>query len=129
MSSERSATPDPVPRIVGNTSALANAIGTDGSGAVWRLGMTDRDLDANVIELPPGDEIAAHDGPDLDVLVHVLAGSGELETETGTIALVPGALVWLPQRARRRFVAGPEGLRYFSVHHRKPGLTITAAPR
>jgi len=34
MSSERSATPDPVPRIVGDTSALANAIGTDGSGAV-----------------------------------------------------------------------------------------------
>ncbi|HWL02089.1 MAG TPA: DUF2249 domain-containing protein [Microbacteriaceae bacterium] len=118
----------PLPRVLGDTAALPEAIGSDGAGSVWQLAPAERDLDANVIELPAGDEIAAHDGPDLDVLVHVLAGAGTLETELGTIELAPGSLVWLPRRARRRFLAGPDGLRYFSVHRRKPALSITTAP-
>lgn len=101
---------------------------TDGSGAVWRLTPAERSLDANIIRLPPGDEIARHHGPDLDVLIHVIDGSGTLETETGEIALTPGALVWLPPRSSRRFIAGADGLRYFSVHRRKPGLWISAKP-
>jgi len=117
----------PLPRVLGDTSALPDAIGSGGSGSVWQLAPLERDLDANVIELPAGDEIAAHDGPDLDVLVHVAAGSGTLETETGAIELTPGALVWLPRRSRRRFVAGPDGLRYLSVHRRKPALSISSA--
>ena len=45
------------------------------------------------------------------------------------IDLVPGQIVWLPRRSRRRFTADAEaGLRYFSVHQRKQGLTITARP-
>ncbi len=102
--------------------------GAEVSGAVWRLTPADRSLDANIIRLPPGDEIARHDGPELDVLIHVLEGSGTLVTETGEIPLTPGALVWLPPRSSRRFVAGADGLRYFSVHGRKPGLSIGARP-
>lgn len=101
---------------------------TDASGAVWRLTPAERGLDANIIRLPPGDEIARHTGPDLDVLIHVLEGTGTLETEAGELPLTPGALVWLPPRSQRRFVAGAEGLRYFSVHPRKPGLSISARP-
>lgn len=118
----------PLPRVIGDTAALPATIGAAGSGSVWQLAPAERDLDANVIELPAGDEIAAHDGPDLDVLVHVLAGAGTLETETGAVALQPGNLVWLPRRARRRFIAGDEGLRYVSVHRRKPALSIMPAP-
>ncbi len=113
-----------LPHIVGDSSELPAL----GGGSAWRLEPSERDLDANIIDLSAGDEIAAHDGPDLDVLIHVLAGTGTLETEDGDIPLDPGKIVWLPPRSRRRFVAGPEGLRYFSVHKRKPGLTITAAP-
>ena len=101
---------------------------TDASGAVWRLTPAERSLDANIIRLPPRDEIARHDGPELDVLIHVIDGSGTLETEAGEIALTPGALVWLPPRSPRRFVAGAGGLRYFSVHRRKPGLSISPHP-
>ena len=117
-----------VPRIVADTAALLAELGADQAGSVWQLTPASRDLDANIIALPPGDEIAAHDGPDLDVLIHVLAGSGTLETAAGKIALATGALVWLPRRSRRRFAAGPEGLRYFTVHHRKPALSISARP-
>jgi len=113
-----------LPRIVGDTSALPMSRG----GSAWQLDPATRGLDANIIDLPPGDEIAAHAGPDLDVLIHVLTGSGVLETDGGEIALDAGALVWLPPRSRRRFVAGPGGIRYFSVHQRKPGLSIGRAP-
>jgi quercetin dioxygenase-like cupin family protein len=109
------------PRVLINTVAAARA---DGPGAVWKLAETERDLDANLIVLPAGERIDAHDGPDLDVLVHVVAGSGRLETEAGRIDLSPGALAWLPRRSRRAFTAGPDGLRYLTVHRRRQALTL-----
>lgn len=108
-----------LPRLVGD------ALGASGpAGSVWRLDPAERGLDANVIVLPAGDEIRSHTGPELDVLIVVLAGSGILETEADAVALEPGGIIWLPARSQRRFVAGDEGLRYFSVHGRKPGLGI-----
>lgn len=115
-----------LPRIVGDSGA-AGELAPGRGGSAWRLEPADRGLDANVIVLPPGDAIAEHEGPDLDVLIHVLAGSGALGTEGGEIPLAPGALVWLPPRSRRRVEAGAEGLRYFSVHRRKQGLSIGRA--
>lgn len=115
----------PLPRVLTDTLALAAAHDADPSGAVFRLTMGNRDLDSNVIALPPQGSIGEHVGPDLDVLLHVIAGSGTLATEGAEVALVPGALVWLPRRSRRRFSAGPEGLRYLSVHQRKAGLGLT----
>lgn len=111
------------PLLVGDANAE-----TDAAGAVWRLTPEERGLDANIIRLPAGDEIARHLGPDIDVLIHVLEGSGILETDAGEIALATGALVWLPPRSQRRFVAGQDGLRYFSVHRRKPALSIGQRP-
>lgn len=112
-----------IPVVVGDAGA------GDGSGAVWRLEPGERTLDANVIHLPAGDGIAEHAGPELDVLIHVIEGGGTLATEGGDIALVPGALVWLPKRSRRAFAAGEEGLRYLSIHQRKPrvGLSLRGA--
>jgi len=96
------------------------------------LEMPERDLDSNVIALPPGRRIDWHVGPDLDVLVHVLAGSGRIDTtpdgSTG-IEVATGDLVWLPRRSGRSFVAGPDGMRHLTVHHRRhPGLTIGSGP-
>ena len=68
----------------------------------------------------------AHTGPDLDVLIHVLAGSGELTTELDTIPMEAGALLWLPRLARRQFTAGPNGLSYLTVHQRRKALALTA---
>lgn len=116
-----------LPRVVGMIDETMDATGTV-AGAVWRLTPPGRGLDANVIALPAGDEIARHDGPDLDVLILGLDGAGTLETAGDDIALTPGILVWLPPRSQRRFIAGPQGLRYFSVHRRKGGLTIGTAP-
>jgi quercetin dioxygenase-like cupin family protein len=99
------------------------------SGAVWKLEIRDRDLDSNIIALPPGGAIDAHAGPDLDVLVHVLGGSGTLSAERRTLDLEPGALVWLPRRSVRQFSAGPGGLRYLTVHRRRQALVLDPSTR
>lgn len=117
----------PLPRILVDTTEIASDPGEpDTRGAVWRLEERERHLDANVIALPPGGGIAQHAGPEEDVLLHVLAGSGTLWAELGELELAAGALVWLPRRARRQIDAGPEGLRYMTVHRRKQGLQIRA---
>jgi uncharacterized protein (DUF2249 family) len=114
----------PLPRVLANTAAVADAAQADVTGAVWKLGVRDRDLDSNVIALPPGRGIDAHTGPELDVLVHVLAGSGQLATELGTLDLTAGDLLFLPRRSRRQFTAGPDGLRYLTVHQRRQALLL-----
>jgi hypothetical protein len=110
----------PMPRILCDAREVAAGQYDSGaSGAVWKLGMSQRHLDSNIIRLPPDSRIEAHAGPDLDVLLLVLDGDGELSTETGTLDLRPGALVWLPRLSRREITAGVTGLSYLTVHPRR----------
>lgn len=123
-------TSTPLPRVLVDADIVAEQSETaDAVGAVWRLEARERDLDSNIIALPPGRGIDAHFGPDLDVLIHILAGGGTLGAERGAIDLAPGQLLWLPRRSRRQFTAGPEGLRYLTVHQRRQALVLdTRAP-
>jgi uncharacterized protein (DUF2249 family) len=116
----------PLPRALADTTALASTA-ADATGVAWKLRMRERDLDSNIIALAPGATIDAHAGPDVDVLIHVLAGDGQLATELDAIALRAGSLIWLPRRSRRQFTAGPGGLRYLTVHQRRQALTLTTA--
>lgn len=116
-----------VPRVLANTASLSAAgTATDAEGAVWRIDIQARQLDANVIRLGANGQIETHLGPDLDVLLHVLHGSGRIITAVGPVPVTVGALVWLPRRSRRAIVAGPDGLTYLSVHQRRPGLSIAS---
>lgn len=118
-----------LPRIVGDLQKLVTGPGAaDATGAVWKLQMNQRHLDANLIRLPPGDRIANHTGPAHDVLISIIAGAGDLATETGALPLRVGLLAWLPRLSRREIIAGPAGLTYLTVHPRRPGLTIAPAP-
>ncbi|CAL9352195.1 hypothetical protein C1708_30435 [Streptomyces sp. DH-12] len=127
MTSEHTGTPDaeaPLPRILCDTAALA-ADGGDGSaGALWRLAESGRQLDANVVRLPPGHRVDTHREPDLDVLLLVLAGHGTLTAPDGEHPLPTGTLTWLPHGSTRALAAGPDGLTYLTVHRRRPGMTI-----
>ena len=114
-----------LPRILADTGQLtAGDDAPDAAGAVWKLAMRQRDLDSNIIRLPPGRGIDSHVGPDLDVLLLVLAGTGELGTERGSVDLRPGLLAWLPRRSRRQISPGPQGLTYLTVHDRRQALTL-----
>ncbi|AXT84285.1 hypothetical protein C6I20_03130 [Aeromicrobium sp. A1-2] len=118
-----------LPRVLANTAALASAAEPDANGAIWNLPVRQRDLDANVIRLLPGGSIAEHAGPDIDVLIHVIDGTGHLITERGRLELSLGDVVWLPQHSRRQFTAGAEGIRYLTVHRRRHGLVLEPATR
>lgn len=116
--------PTPAPGVVTDTVRLVREATEAERGALWRLAEPARQLDSNVIRLPPDAGVDAHVEPDLDVLVCVVGGSGGLETAEGRQDLGPGAVVWLPHGSRRALAAGPEGLVYLTVHRRRPGLTV-----
>lgn len=88
--------------------------------------MRTRDLDSNLIQLPPFGTVEAHSGPDLDVLVHVVHGTGLLTSELDVLELHAGSLLWLPPRSQRAFNAGADGLQYLTVHQRRQGLSLTS---
>ncbi|MFJ5998838.1 cupin domain-containing protein [Streptomyces sp. NPDC092370] len=117
----------PVPRVLCNTASLA-ASDPASSGALWRLAETGRQLDANLIRVPPRTSIDAHAEPDLDVLLLVVAGDGTLGSAAGPSPLEPGSLVWLPHGSVRSMAAGESGLSYVTVHRRRPGLQIQGRP-
>ena len=119
----------PLPQVLGDTRAFVDgADADDPAGAVWRLEMSQRQLDANVVKLRPDEKIAAHAEPRLDVLLLVLGGGGSMTTETATEDVHPGTLVWLPRGSRRELQAGAAGLTYLTVHTRRPGLSIQPGP-
>lgn len=119
----------PLPRILCDTATVAAESDPDATGAVWKLRMRQRDLDSNIIRLRPDTSIDAHTGPDLDVLLIVLDGTGQITTELDTLELHSGALVWLPCHSRRQFTAGPDGLSYLTVHQRRQSLVLDTTAR
>ncbi|MGW7362401.1 cupin domain-containing protein [Streptomyces sp. NPDC054841] len=106
---------------------LADDASAERGGALWRLAEGGRQLDANVVRLPPDAGIGEHVEPDLDVLLYVAAGSGLLDVDGVRHEVTAGSVVWLPHGSRRALRAGPEGLVQLSVHRRRPGLVIKSA--
>lgn len=93
-------------------------------GAVWSITGADRELDANLIRLPPGEAIDVHVGAEVDVLIHVVTGAGFLVLPEAEQPLRVGDVALLPRRSERGFRAGPEGLEYLTVHRRRQALRI-----
>ncbi|MFJ3701448.1 MULTISPECIES: hypothetical protein [unclassified Streptomyces] len=118
------------PQVLAVLDEVLASAATGERGALWRLAEQGRELDANVVKLPPGAGVAEHQEDVLDVLLVVLAGTGSLRTGAGgTLNLVPTAVTWLPRTSRRSLEAGPEGLTYLTVHRRRPGLAVGTAVR
>lgn len=118
-----------VPRVLCHAYALTgDGTPRDSAGAVWKLETRQRHLDANIVRLPPDSRIESHVGPDLDVLLFVVAGDGKLTSSVGSVTLLPGDVTWLPRRSQRSFLAGASGLSYLTVHPRRPGLQIDSPP-
>jgi len=113
----------PLPRVLADLRELPT-----GPGVAWKLAEPGRQLDANVVRLAPGEQVAPHAEPELDVLVVVLSGGGSLHSDEGERPLAEGALLWLPRGSRRGFTAGPAGLSYVTAHRRRPGMRIGSGP-
>ncbi|MFJ4838150.1 hypothetical protein [Streptomyces sp. NPDC088746] len=117
------------PQVLAVLDGLLAAAAPGERGALWRLAEEGRELDANIVRLPPDAGVEEHQEDVLDVLLVVLAGGGSLRTGSDTLDLAPTAVTWLPRTSRRALEAGPDGLTYLTVHRRRPGLTIKPAVR
>ncbi|MFV0526456.1 MAG: cupin domain-containing protein [Acidimicrobiales bacterium] len=95
----------------------------DGSGARWSL-PHGGDLDANLVTLAPYDRIGGHVNAEVDVLLYVTSGHGELLVEGTVHPLGPATVALVPRGAGRQVNAGPDGLVYLSVHRRRAPLAI-----
>jgi quercetin dioxygenase-like cupin family protein len=115
-----------VPWILTDTTATGEGVEPDPAGVVWQLDVQNREIDADVTSLSAGQDTGMHVGPEFDALIHVLSGSAALTTELDTIELAAGALLWMPKRSRRQFVAGSDGLRYLTIHQKRQFLSLMA---
>lgn len=119
--------PAGMPRIVCDIGALTTSPpGTP--GAMWKLAESGRQLDTNVVHLPPGQHVGTHAEPDLDVLLLVVAGDSVLVAAGQARHLASGAVLWLPRGSVRGLSAGKDGMSYLTVHRRRPGMQILPAP-
>lgn len=91
-------------------------------GPVW--GAESEDLNATLLEWPPGEGTAEHVNEERDVLYAVLSGSATLTVDAEPQELAAGEATIVPKGAARALVAGPSGVRYLTAHTRRGGLEL-----
>jgi quercetin dioxygenase-like cupin family protein len=96
-----------------------------GRGPVW--GTESDDLNATLLAWSAGEANPEHVNAERDVLMVVVSGGGSLEVDGEAHELAAGDAVLVPRGASRRLAAGPDGIRYLSVHRRRGGLQIRKA--
>ena len=92
-------------------------------GVLWNL-PHGGDLDANVVRLGPGAEIEQHVNREVDVLLYVIGGRGELTMEERRLELEPTTLALIPVGVARAIHALEHGMTYLSIHRRRERLPI-----
>jgi quercetin dioxygenase-like cupin family protein len=107
--------PDPVPLV----DLASLAAGGGHPGARWRL--DGEDLQANLVRLGRGDCIQPHRNDELEVLVVVVSGRGELTLDGQVHQLAPMVVAHLPKGTVRAIAAVDGPLAYLSVHRRRSG--------
>jgi quercetin dioxygenase-like cupin family protein len=111
--------PDAIPPVdLASLAAAGNHPGT-----LWRL--DGEDLQANLVWLGRGDRIAPHRNDEVEVLVMVVAGRGELTVDGQVHQLAPTVVAHLPKGTVRAIEAVDGPLAYLSVHRRRSaGLQV-----
>ena len=101
---------------------------SDGDGVHWTLDAPG-ELNVNLVHLGPGHGIDEHVNDTVDVVIVVLAGSGQVTIDGRSSALTAHVVVQVPRSSRRSVRAGDdEGLDYLSIHRRRGPLAIGAPP-
>ena len=95
-------------------------------GAVWSL-PHGGDLDANLVRIAPDAGIDRHVNEEVDVLMVIRSGDGELTVDGTVHMLAESALALVPKGSSRAIRAGERGLAYLSVHQRRAPLGVRPA--
>ncbi len=102
---------------------LGELLGSDGNGAVWSL-PPDADLNANLVQLGPNTAIDAHRNAEVDVLVLVRSGAGEIVVDGRVSPVAADHLMLIPRGTMRAIRAGSSGLVYVTVHRARGPMTV-----
>jgi quercetin dioxygenase-like cupin family protein len=107
----------PPENIIDIAAALRQA---NNDGPIWSV--NSEQLNVNLLRLRTGDDIAPHVNTEVDVVLIIFEGSGELTVDGVPYPLRPGRTVVVTRGVTRamRCTAGP--LVYLTCHCRRPGL-------
>ena len=112
-----------MPDAVAPVDLASLAAGGNHPGARWRL--DGEDLQANLVRLGQGDRIQPHRNDEVEVLVVVVSGRGQLTLDGQVHQLAPMVVAHLPKGMVRAVEAVDGPLAYLSVHRRRPaGLQL-----
>jgi uncharacterized cupin superfamily protein len=89
-------------------------------GPIWSV--SSEQLNVNLLRLPTGDSITAHANTELDVVLMIFEGSGELMVDGVAYDLRPGRAVVIPRGATRAMHCTVGPLVYLTCHRRRAGL-------
>jgi mannose-6-phosphate isomerase-like protein (cupin superfamily) len=115
-----------IEELLGDSLPPALPFGRDESGPGWAA--QSDDLNATLVVWRAGDGPPEHVNPERDVLLVVLDGSASVVVEGEESRLEPGEATIVAKGRVRRITAGPAGVRYVSVHCRRPPLQIERRP-
>lgn len=94
------------------------------SGAIW--GLDSSQLNANLVTVRAGETMPNHVNDEVDVLILVVSGSGNVTIADNAIDIAADSLVLIPRGASRRINA-TSALVYLTVHTRRDRLAIRPA--
>ena len=94
-----------------------------GPGVVWSA-TGSRDLNVNLVRLPAGEHIDEHRNDEVDVLVVVLSGSGEITIDDKVHPITGQQALMIPAGRRRSISAAGWDLSYLSIHRARGPLSI-----
>ncbi len=90
------------------------------SGALWAT--ESEDLDCTFVLWKKGEGVRPHVNSEVDVVMIVMSGSGEVLINGEGVPLTQGQVVLVPKGAERSVQVTGEGLAYLNVHKRKRKL-------
>lgn len=111
-----------IERLAALELATATSTVKASGGPVW--GEASEDLNATLLVWGAGAGPGEHVNDERDVLVFVVDGSAEVSIDGESRELVAGEAVIVPKGQRRKITSGRGGVRYLSVHLRRPPLQI-----
>jgi quercetin dioxygenase-like cupin family protein len=101
---------------------LTDVRGGAEAGVVWSA--ASGDLNANLVRLGADDGIDEHRNDEVDVLVIVLTGEGDISIDDDVHRVTGQQLVLIPAGTRRSIRANEWGLTYLTVHRARGPLQI-----